>query len=102
MPATAGALAYLGGRPCGDDRSGSAARRCLIRGPAHDNMMDGCANVPEQRFGKRVTFYCASTGWHFTGAAPSGGFAVEEKVPKIYHPALVGLMEIPRKLPRNM
>lgn len=49
--------------------------------PARDNMMDGCANVPERQFGKRVTFHCASTGWHFTRAARSGRFAVDERVP---------------------
>lgn len=43
--------------------------------------MDGRANVPEQRFGKRATLYCASTGWHFTGAARSGGFAKGKRFP---------------------
>lgn len=69
--------------------------------------MDGCANVPEQRFGKRATLYCASTGWHFTGAARSRRFARDKRVPnpikkkkKIYHSAqdcLLSLIEFPRK-----
>lgn len=49
--------------------------------PAHDNMMDGCANVPEQRFGIGVTLHCASTGWHSTRAARSERFAVDQRAP---------------------
>lgn len=50
--ATAGLHSYLGARPCGDDRISSDQKPPYPR-LAHDNVMDGCANAPEQRFGRQ-------------------------------------------------